>query len=74
MSTRQLLTTLLLAALGQITLLAVVVFLGEPQRIGGPEPRFHAVDIAYLAVPFLLMAAAAWAPLRTLQRRRREQV
>jgi hypothetical protein len=71
MSTRQLLISGLLAALGLIMLLGVVVFLGEPQPVGGQAPQFRGVDAAYLAAPFLLMAAAAFAPLRALLRYRR---
>jgi hypothetical protein len=66
--------TLLLAALSLIMFLAVVVFLGEPPRLGRPAAHFHAADLAYLAVPLVLLAAAAAVPLRVLLReRRREQ-
>lgn len=71
MSTKQLLTTLLLGALAEVALLGVIVFIGEPQPVGGPAPHFHAVYLAYLAVPLLLMAAAAFAPARVLVRRLR---
>ena len=70
MSARELLRTLVLAALAEVALLAVFVFLGEPRRLGGSAPRFHAMDLAYLAVPFALTAAAAYTPLRALRRRR----
>jgi hypothetical protein len=67
--------TFLLALVAELTLLAVIVFLAEPQHVGGSVHRFEAADIAYVAVPFVLMAAAALIPLRALLRRRhREQV
>jgi hypothetical protein len=74
MTTRQLLTTTLLALIAELTLLAVILFLAEPEHAGGSAPRFHDVDVAYVAVPFVLIAAAAFLPLRALVRRRREQV
>jgi hypothetical protein len=74
MTTRQLVTTLLLAVLAQIALLAVFVFLAEPQDVGGPPRGFHVIDVAYLAVPALLVAVAAVTPVRALLLpRRREQ-
>jgi hypothetical protein len=73
MNTRQLLTTLLLGALGWIALLGVFVFIDEPQPVGGPAPHFHLVYVAYLAVPFVLMAAAAFFPIRLIIRRRHER-
>lgn len=71
MSTRAFVATLALAAVALVLLLAAVVFLGEPQRLGGPPPRFHPRDIAYLGLPLLLFAAAASLPLRSLRRQRR---
>ena len=73
MSRRQLLLTVLLAVIGEITLLGVVVFLAEPQRVGGQVLRFHSVDVAYLAVPLMLMAAAAVRVLLALFGRRRRE-
>ena len=73
MSTRKLLLTLLLAVLAQLSVLAVVVFLGEPQRVGRPASHLHAADLAYAAVPLLLIVAAAWMPLNALLRARRRK-
>jgi len=73
MSTRQSLTTLVLAALAEVTLLGVFVFVGELQRLGGPVPRVTLADTVYIAVALSLLAAAAVLPLRALLRRRRER-
>jgi hypothetical protein len=73
MNTRQLLRTILLGGLAWISLLAVFVFVDEPQPIGGRAPYFHAADAAYLAVPLLLAAAAAYTPLRGLLRELRRE-
>ena len=73
MSKRQLLATVLLALVAELTLLGVFAFLAEPQRVGGPVHRFHTADVTYVAVPFVLRAAAAAVPLLTLLRRPRKQ-
>jgi hypothetical protein len=52
-ATRTLIPALLLGALAELSLLGVFVYLDEPGR------RFHAGDLAYFAVPFVLAAASA---------------
>lgn len=59
MDRKQLLATLLLGALAELTLLGVFVFIDEPPHVGRPARPFHAWELAYLAVPVVLMAAAA---------------
>ena len=71
MSTRELLLTLLLAVLAELSLLAAFVFLGT--QVGVSAPEFHAVDLGYLAIPLLLAVAALSLPTRELLRRRRRR-
>jgi hypothetical protein len=73
MTTRRLLTTLLLGALAEVTLLGIIVFLDEPQPIGGSPPHVRVESLALLLLPLLLAAAAAWAPLRLVARQRRRR-
>jgi hypothetical protein len=69
-SARAVATTLVLVALGELTLLAVVVFIGEPAGFGEAAPRFRLLYLVYLTVPLLVMCVAALAPLRDVLRRR----
>jgi hypothetical protein len=71
MTTKRLLASLFLGALAELTLLGVFVFIDEPPRVGRPAPAFHPWELAYLALPLLLMAAAAFLPARALLRGRR---
>ena len=50
MTTRQLLTTILLGLLAELTLLAVIVFLAEPEHVGGSAPRFHDRIVPLLSI------------------------
>jgi hypothetical protein len=69
MTTRQLVVTLLLAALAEATLLGIGVFIGEPQHAGRPR-HLHVHDLVYFAIPALLAAGAAFVPARALLGRR----
>jgi hypothetical protein len=59
---RSLVAALALAALAELALLGVFVFLDEP------GDRFHAADVAYFAVPFVLAAAAGSLLARSITR------
>lgn len=72
MDRKQLLATFLLGALAELTLLGVFVFIDEPPHVGRPARPFHAWEFAYLALPVVLMAAAAALTARALLRGRHE--
>jgi hypothetical protein len=71
MSTKRILITLLLVGLAELSVLAAGVFTGQSQPVGGPPFHLHAADIAFVAVAALLLAAAAYTPVRLLLRLRR---
>ena len=74
MTRRELAATALLAILGELALLGVFVFIDEPHQVGLSAPRMHALDAAYIALPLLLLAAAAaFVPLRALRRSSRRE-
>jgi hypothetical protein len=68
MDRKQLFASLLLGALAEITLLGVFVFVDEPPHVGRRAVPFHPWEFAYLALPLVLLLAAAFMPVRAFLR------